>query len=577
MGGKKNYTMTPATIAVPPGRYGAVSWIVDTPCGRYDFRRWRYIGRPDLRDGGSTRALRFADRDEIVEALLQAVCRLQKTLAPQSLRVICASGIADWFRFLDEIAVSRTPITKLAEIDRTLIERFIEWLRRRATGTDGNTVRYNTARSSYARVRSVLAECASVGLLSRDIFPRNPFPNSRRAYQGYKPYSRDEMRRLVSALVDDLQAIRGGRFDGTESERLTVYFLLIAAKTGRNPTPLLELSRDTLRPHPLKPHDHALLVAYKRRGNNISIQSFRNTRVVQDVASIKMDVASLIHEALDLTERYVGLAPIEQKDRLWLCQRESTNQHRGLVAPLTVGTVHRTTLRFVARHNLKSDEIDPGTELARPLQVTVMRLRKTFARRMWQLTGGDLVQTASMLGNQPRVTDSHYLDVTPEMERNHKFVGLCLEIAIRGLENDPATQQRLAAKMKVSVEDVERVLSGRNNTGVGRCSSPYHGQFAPKNGVRACTAFLSCFRCPNQVIMESDLHRLFSFYWLLIKERNLLNRNRWRRVYGWVIREIDRNIAQRFDPDAVLRAREEARRSPHPMWQDRAILGGENQ
>jgi hypothetical protein len=74
--------------------------------------------------------------------------------------------------------------------------------------------------------------------------------------------------------------------------------------------------------------------------------------------------------------------------------------------------------------------------------------------------------------------------------------------------------------------------------------------------------------------MESDLHRLFSFYWLLIKERNVLSRNRWHKVYGWVIREIDNVISSKFDRQLVDKAREEAQSNPHPMWRDRVMLGG---
>lgn len=74
--------------------------------------------------------------------------------------------------------------------------------------------------------------------------------------------------------------------------------------------------------------------------------------------------------------------------------------------------------------------------------------------------------------------------------------------------------------------------------------------------------------------MESDLHRLFSFYWLLIKERNLLIRSRWHKLYGWVIREIDQVIAIRFPAEVVKKAREDSFQNPHPMWRDRAMLGG---
>ena len=73
--------------------------------------------------------------------------------------------------------------------------------------------------------------------------------------------------------------------------------------------------------------------------------------------------------------------------------------------------------------------------------------------------------------------------------------------------------------------------------------------------------------------MESDLHRLFSFYWLLLKERGILGRTRWKNVYSWVIREIDNSITPNFAASVVAREKERARTSPHPMWRDRGILG----
>jgi hypothetical protein len=182
--------------------------------------------------------------------------------------------------------------------------------------------------------------------------------------------------------------------------------------------------------------------------------------------------------------------------------------------------------------------------------------------------------TANLLGNRPHVTDTHYLAVTPEMMRNHHFLGKCLEVELRGTGRDAATLARLAKEMRVEVDDIKRILAGESNTGVGRCSSPLNGRYAPKDGHTACSAFLHCFRCPNQVVMESDLYRMYSFYWLLVKERNLLGRNRWHKVYGWVIREIDRVIAPHFAASTVKQAKEKAFVDPHPMWRDRTMLLG---
>lgn len=380
------------------------------------------------------------------------------------------------------------------------------------------------------------------------------------------------MCRLLGALGTDLRNIRKNQFNGEQSDRLIVYLLLIAARTGRNPSPIFEMRRNALQPHPIKPDTHALLTTFKKRGNNIAVQSIKlQPRTIEDSLTVTTGIATLIGEVRELTEPLINDAPENIRDHLWLF-RSGRVWSRNDVICINAANVHEIIQRFVTRHGLLSDEVDPESGTPESLQLTIMRLRKTFASKMWALTGGDLVRTAAALGNQPGVTDTHYLAVTPEMTRNHRFVGICLEADLRGKSEDPVTVETLAAKMSVSVEEARRILQGRYNTGVGRCSSPMFGKFAPLTGMSACTAFLNCFRCPNQVVMESDLHRLFSFYWLLIKERNILQRNRWHKVYGWVIREIDQIISLRFSSDLVSKARESARTNPHPMWRDRAML-----
>ncbi|MFH1028333.1 MAG: hypothetical protein V1791_10055, partial [Pseudomonadota bacterium] len=82
----------------------------------------------------------------------------------------------------------------------------------------------------------------------------------------------------------------------------------------------------------------------------------------------------------------------------------------------------------------------------------------------------------------------------------------------------------------------------------------------------------------------SDLYRLFSFYFLLVKERNFISRQRWDELYGKIINIIDHDIITPnlrtkenpqgcFDPYRVQKYRSEAEANPHPMWQDRTILG----
>ncbi|EFE7253760.1 integrase [Escherichia coli] len=566
MGRRKNYSLDAApkrarvdTLPVSP------RWRVMVGDAIYDLSPWRYHNVSG----------QFADRDDLLISFCTALESLARFLSPTTLQALCRSGLPRWFHYLDaRVDSGQSAVRYLADIQGDTLEAYAVWLLHCPARTASGRHSYSGSRTLYSQCKSILLECINLGMCSRDCLPDNPFPDSNRAQIPHRPYSRNEMRRLLAALATDLAQIRRGEFRGAQSERLLVYILLIAAKTGRNPTPLFELRRDALQPHPLKPDTHALLMTYKRRGNNIAVQSLRRTREIESAVSIRTDIATLFQEVCLFTASLVNQAPQGMRHCLWLFERDNRGKYGGGIACLNTSNTHYAIGQFVAKHDLRGDDIDPASGEEKPFQLTFMRLRKTFASRLWHLTGGDVVRTASALGNQPPVTDTHYLSVTPEMVRRHRFVGMCLEASLRGKADDPATVNRLAEDMQISVEDVKRCLDGQYNTGVGRCSSPFYGKFAPQTGEAVCTDFLHCFRCPNQVVMESDLYRLFSFYWLLIKVRSRMERRRWHQVYGWVIREIDQVIAPRFPVHRVQQAREAAHRQPHPLWQDLARFGG---
>ena len=561
----KDYSLKKSSLHIPALSFAAEeSWVVISGGIEHKLDQWRFHKATG----------KLANRDSLIAAMCAALNRMAEFVSPRTITGLCRGGLPPWFQFLDHrLDSGLSSINNLSDINREVLEYYATWLRLRPARTQSGLHSYSGAKAVYAQIKSIWLECIAARSLSMDCIPDNPFPNSNRALISHKPYSKREMKRLLAALASDLTSIRSGSFRKTISDHLLIYLLLIAVRTGRNPTPLFELSRNALQPHPIKPESHALLTTYKRRGNNIAIQSLRNTQKIEENASISADVATLFYEVREMTEQYLPASPSKLKNYLWLFIKNNQKENEEHIACLNSGNCPHLIKRFVIRHNLLSDEIDHRTEKPKPFNLTFMRLRKTFATRMWQLTEGDLVRTAKALGNHPKVTDTHYLAITPEMIQNHRFVGKCLEIDLRGKTDDPSVIAKLANEMQVSIDEMKCILSGKNNTGVGRCSSPFYGKFAPKTGDKACTAFLYCFRCPNQVVMENDLYRLFSFYWLLIKERNILVRNQWHKVYGWVIREIDQVISPRFSPEMVQQAREEAHRNPHPMWRERSMLG----
>jgi hypothetical protein len=516
-----------------------------------------------------------ADRDELANAMTSALSSIAPLISKNTYIAIAQSGVSYFFDFLDDQDAALHPINSLADINKEILEKFCVWLIHKPAKTNSGRLAYTTARTIFSHLKTLLVSLIFSKKISMDCIPDNPFPNSNQARIGHQPYSKSEMQRLMAAIRADLSAIRSGDFCGTMSDTLIVYYLLLAIKTGRNPTPLFEMQRDSLQPHPLKPSTHALLTVYKKRANRSTVQSNKISNEVEESATITPDVLKIFNATLKLTEPLIPDAPHILKNRLWIFRAEHKKKGKSHISVLNNSNCHYSIEKFVKRHKLFGDAIDPLNGENEAFQLTTMRLRKTFATRIWHLTGGDIVRTSNALGNHPSVADTHYLAVTPEMVKNHHFLGRILEADLRNEKEDSPAVVKLAAEMQISTHEINKLIHGSNNTGVGRCSSPMYGKFAPKNGETICTAFLACFRCPNQVVMESDLYRLYSFYWMLIKERNLLGRNKWHKVYGWVIREIDQVISKKFSEAIVSSARTRAHKSPHPMWKERSALVGE--
>lgn len=110
-----------------------------------------------------------------------------------------------------------------------------------------------------------------------------------------------------------------------------------------------------------------------------------------------------------------------------------------------------------------------------------------------------------------------------------------------------------------------------NNTPVSKCNLIPTETDKDGNDVY-CTKFLKCVRCRHMVVTPEDLYRLFSFYWLLVSEREQVGAKRWKKYFFHIIRIIDNDIAPLFDEDYVREVKERARMEPHPAWKHRHRL-----
>jgi hypothetical protein len=412
---------------------------------------------------------------------------------------------------------------------------------------------YDSQKNRFNHTKAVLFAMVRRGIIPdhEDLFPANPFPNSNSQKNGSKPLSQTEMQRLAKALRDDIISIHKGVFMGFDSEAMVVYLLAVAIRTGANPTPLLEVSRDCLRDHPFIPN---MMVAelFKRRGNATKISQLRYSNVHEGLLMIPMDGVALLHKALQLSEALVATAKHEHQDRVWLYRTAPSGRAGGKVAVLTGQAVADGIAALIERHGLVADD-------SQPLILNLSRLRKTREHRLWVLSGGDLIATAALMGHEPKTADIHYLYCTQQMRENATFVGEALPFMYRSGD---------------SVKKVIPILPGISPT--GRCKDPYDGDKAPKNG-DPCDDFFSCFSCKSYAVVGSpeDLHRLFSFYWFLEREMIHARTQDWRSEFRHTMNLIDRFTEDKFNMDLIIKAKKSAKTNPLKFWASYTLSGSE--
>jgi hypothetical protein len=400
-------------------------------------------------------------------------------------------------------------------------------------------------RNVYTHVKSVLVALQDRGEIADDkeLFPRNPFADASGAKKGSTPLSLTERSRLADALRRDIIELHMGRFQASESQALTVYALALAMRTGLNTSPLLELCRDCLQPHPFMPRMR-LMRAYKRRGNATHIKTLRYQRDVAMPAAIPLDGAALFEEVLRRTEPLLRQAPTKWANKVWL-YRSTAQVNAGRICCLTEGALGYNIRTFVQRHALLAND---GSALT----LNTSRLRKTMENRLWRLSNGDLFTVAALMGHTPAVAEQSYLRVTDDMRRNAAFVGEALADTYRGTQ-----PTRLEP------------------TPVGNCVDTVRGHRAPGDGTH-CTDFLSCLGCRSFAIVGSkqDLHRLFSFYWFLHAESRAARGSDWTEHFLLLRTQIDAFTLDKFDEALVEQAKEEARVRPLKFWSQYARMPG---
>lgn len=524
------------SISLPPEQ--TIVLFPPNPTGirKFDFAPWYGVRVDEVTYSVQRQIERFVDRQD-------------SELEPSTIAIYAGRNS----KFLEYLTLRATALDRtlyLADINRDVIDGFLGFLR------DGGTSSTDQ-RVNYAQVKSVLKALGKRSLIALvpkgddRTFPANPFPGSARKSKGEVPLSKAQRNAFALAVKTATLPLFSENVEVTGS--LLVYALLVVAlHTGRNTTPLLEMTPHCLRPHPRE--DKLFLVLWKRRGHSISKVVIRGEsdqeRAVDSLPTIGGNVATLVRRVIALSDEIRKQAPAHLQDRVWIFKApaQSRTIPAGTVTELSASTISRAIAQLVEDFELVDSD-------GKPMRINISRLRKTFVNRMYEILDGDILATANAAGHSPRVAQTHYLRAGEDAEKNWRFMGIAL----------------------VS-ELLTNTLGKTERTPVGNCTDVRNGEYAPKKDGKVCMSFLNCIRCRNYVVTGDDLYKLFSFYWRLFRERSKMDPRKWKRQFSHIIRLIDQDVVARglangiFKADQVEECRERARLTPHPFWRGDTII-----
>jgi hypothetical protein len=506
-------------------------------------------------------------REELAGHLRDAIWNLRNEVEGNSLSNYL-TGLRYFWSFLEDSEPSGLAVTRLDQIDAVVLHRYLAWLGMQiATNgpNNGQALSVGSQRVIYMWLKTLLKnrhkrhpEAVHPNLS----FPRNAHPHANSKATHRPPYSINEQDRITAALNADLKRIHEGGETLDANQVLAVHQIIIGLAMGTNKQSLIELRRDSLMDHPLK--DRRFIQTFKRRGHSTHATSIREAEPeleVDELSTIPQNIAEHFEFLCAYTAPLVEEAAKEDRGLAFLV-RIKAHGRKGQVVRLNAWNARHCVAAFSKRHDLKDDR-------GRPLQLNIARLRPTMGTNLYRITK-DIRKVQQVLGHANVETTEIYVERRLESERDHQLV----------LENmeQHFTPKVIEGKIMIAADgqfpvNIANLLDGGYNTGIARCKNPMRG----KNPMRAdatvveeiesvCKKFLACFRCPNMMVFEDDLWRLFSFYYRLLSERGKIHPDHWMKTYAPIIRRVDRHIAPLFPADKVAEARAKAQKTPHPAW-----------
>ncbi|MGH8228095.1 MAG: site-specific integrase [Steroidobacteraceae bacterium] len=472
-------------------------------------------------------------------------------------------------------------VGSIADLNSTMIVRYIEWLNRqvRADGTPWHISTRASAYSGISRLLRWLQRCRPQ-LLPRIDFPHRAFPGQRNASRRIAPLAVPTLRAILKACEEDITALRALRERGARElalarttrsgkvrtlgevllyveerfggimppvlslegeldraatdalggyrliepclyprpESIYPYYLAILIQSAGNPMAIAHIRVDCLQPIPLL-SDRELLVWAKGRSDRLQRRSFRTTDPFAP--------PTLVREISEWTQRLRPHLPPAYRSRLF-----AYKGHRGIY-PLSGEVVKKFRERFRSQHGLPS--------------FALSAIRPGVLSAFYRVSGS--LHEVKEIANHAHISTTEDYVRGPEV-RSHNQARMC---AIQEAYLAQIQRQRSSGSDDPPGNPEQPADSsaprGRAVSLFGfDCKDPFAG-IAP--GTRAgelCAHFLGCFTCPNAVITAdpNSIARLLQARDHLRAATNYLHPARWEAIYAPQLRILEEDILTRF-------------------------------
>jgi hypothetical protein len=476
----------------------------------------------------------------------------------------------------DRFAAESHAVMSVADLNRTMLVRYIEWLNAQQCADDRPWAISSRA-SVYGALRQLLRwlERCRPDLVGSIEYPFIPFPGKGSDRPARVTLSAHQLRAILRACEEDIARMRAAREsaaaqraadrdnpgtlgwvleqldrrfggiipDKREVERrgnywlqaavrrhggakqlgpylypravsLLPYYLAILIHSAGNPEAIADLTRDCLQPLPLL-DDRELLVWFKARASRTQRRSFDSTDPFGPPA--------LVRDILAWNERLLALAPPQQRDRLFIFKGVRT------VNVMSIITVHHQLGPFCKRHSL-------------PIFAPAC-IRPTVLACFYRVSG-DLLRAKAVANHVNLATTVRYVETPLVQAKNRSRIA-----DLQGAFLEHVEGRLTPSQTKTRATPEPSIPSGRVVTMFGfDCKDPFAGVAPGTQRGELCTNFMGCFTCPNAIIPSdpSTVARLLQARDHLQAAAATLHPARWEALYAPQLRILEEDILPRF-------------------------------